>query len=51
MIIMRADVAPVARLARLGLSDAEMDRLASELTWMPMQVLRRLDTSAIRPTE
>jgi aspartyl-tRNA(Asn)/glutamyl-tRNA(Gln) amidotransferase subunit C len=52
MTITRAEVAHVARLARLGLSDEEMDRLASELDHIldAMQALRQLDTSAIPPT-
>ncbi len=42
----------VARLARVGLSDEEMDRLASELDHIleAMQALRELDTSTIPPT-
>jgi aspartyl-tRNA(Asn)/glutamyl-tRNA(Gln) amidotransferase subunit C len=52
MTITRAEVAHVARLARLGLTDDEMDRLASELDHIldAMQALRDLDTSAIPPT-
>ncbi len=52
MSITRAEVAHVARLARLGLTDDEMDRLASELDHIldAMQALRQLDTSAIPPT-
>ena len=52
MTITRADVQHVARLARLGLDDEEMDRLASELDHIldAMQALRQLDTSAIPPT-
>ena len=52
MTITRAEVAHVARLARLGLSDAEMYQLASELDHIldAMQELRQLDTSAIPPT-
>jgi aspartyl-tRNA(Asn)/glutamyl-tRNA(Gln) amidotransferase subunit C len=52
MTITRAEVAHVARLARLGLTDDEMDRLASELDHIldAMEALRRLDTSAIPPT-
>jgi aspartyl-tRNA(Asn)/glutamyl-tRNA(Gln) amidotransferase subunit C len=52
MTITRADVQHVARLARLGLEDEEMDRLASELDHIldAMQALRQLDTSAIPPT-
>jgi aspartyl-tRNA(Asn)/glutamyl-tRNA(Gln) amidotransferase subunit C len=52
MTISRADVQHVARLARVGLSDQEMDQLASELDHIldAMQALRQLDTSAISPT-
>jgi aspartyl-tRNA(Asn)/glutamyl-tRNA(Gln) amidotransferase subunit C len=52
MTITRAEVAHVARLARLGLTDDEMERLASELDHIldAMQELRELDTSAIPPT-
>ena len=52
MALTRAEVANVARLARLGLTDDEMDRLTSELDHIldAMQALRQLDTSAIPPT-
>lgn len=52
MPITRAEVAHVARLARLGLSPSEMDQLASELDHIldAMEELRQLDTSAIPPT-
>jgi len=52
MAISRADVRHVARLARLGLADDELDRLAAELNHIleAMDALRRLDTSAIPPT-
>jgi aspartyl-tRNA(Asn)/glutamyl-tRNA(Gln) amidotransferase subunit C len=52
MAITREDVQHVARLARLGLDDTEMDLLASELDHIldAMQALRQLDTSAIPPT-
>jgi aspartyl-tRNA(Asn)/glutamyl-tRNA(Gln) amidotransferase subunit C len=52
MAISRADVQHVARLARLGLDDDELERLAAELNHIleAMQVLRQLDTSAIPPT-
>jgi aspartyl-tRNA(Asn)/glutamyl-tRNA(Gln) amidotransferase subunit C len=52
MTITRAEVQHVARLARLGLSEDEMDRLAAELDHIldAMQALRQLDTSAIPPT-
>jgi aspartyl-tRNA(Asn)/glutamyl-tRNA(Gln) amidotransferase subunit C len=50
--ITRADVQHVARLARLGLDDDELDRLAAELSHIldAMQALGQLDTSAIPPT-
>ncbi|HEY3058446.1 MAG TPA: Asp-tRNA(Asn)/Glu-tRNA(Gln) amidotransferase subunit GatC [Chloroflexota bacterium] len=52
MAITRADVEHVARLARLGLDEPELDRLASELSHIldAMQALGQLDTSAIPPT-
>ena len=52
MPITRAEVAHVARLARLGLSDDEMDQLALELDHIldAMQELQQLDTSTIPPT-
>ena len=52
MTITRAEVAHVARLARLGLTESEMDQLATELDHIldAMQELRQLDTSAIPPT-
>jgi aspartyl-tRNA(Asn)/glutamyl-tRNA(Gln) amidotransferase subunit C len=52
MTISRSEVQYVARLARLGLSEAEMDQLTSELDHIldAMQALRALDTSAIPPT-
>jgi aspartyl-tRNA(Asn)/glutamyl-tRNA(Gln) amidotransferase subunit C len=52
MAISRADVQHVARLARLGLDEAELDRLAAELSHIldAMQALAQLDTSAIPPT-
>ncbi len=52
MAISRADVQHVARLARLGLDDEELDRLANELSHIldAMQALRQLDTEAIPPT-
>ncbi|HEV7662223.1 MAG TPA: Asp-tRNA(Asn)/Glu-tRNA(Gln) amidotransferase subunit GatC [Chloroflexota bacterium] len=52
MTITRAEVQHVARLARLGLSDSEMDQLASELDHIldAMEALRQLDTSTIPPT-
>jgi aspartyl-tRNA(Asn)/glutamyl-tRNA(Gln) amidotransferase subunit C len=52
MAITRSEVAHVARLARLGLSEDEMDQLASELDHIldAMAELRALDTSQIPPT-
>lgn len=48
----RADVEHVAHLARLGLSEAELARLESELNHILDQyaILARLDTEAIPPT-
>ncbi len=50
--ITRADVQHVASLARLGLSEAELDRMAEQLSHIlgAMDALRALDTSAIPPT-
>ena len=52
MAITRAEVQHVARLARLGLDEEEMDLLAAELDHIldAMEALRQLDTSAIPPT-
>jgi aspartyl-tRNA(Asn)/glutamyl-tRNA(Gln) amidotransferase subunit C len=52
MPITRADVEHVARLARLGLEPHELDQLAEQLSHIltAMDVLNRLDTSAIPPT-
>jgi aspartyl-tRNA(Asn)/glutamyl-tRNA(Gln) amidotransferase subunit C len=52
MPITRADVQYVAHLARLGLDAAELDRMADQLSHIlgAMDVLNRLDTSAIPPT-
>ncbi|MBV9168507.1 MAG: Asp-tRNA(Asn)/Glu-tRNA(Gln) amidotransferase subunit GatC [Chloroflexi bacterium] len=52
MAISREDVEHVARLARLGLEDEEIERLTAELSHIldAMQALRELDTSAIPPT-
>jgi aspartyl-tRNA(Asn)/glutamyl-tRNA(Gln) amidotransferase subunit C len=48
----RADVEHVAHLARLGLSDAELDRLQGQLNHVLEQYARlaELDTDAIPPT-
>lgn len=52
MAITREEVEHVAHLARLGLDDDEKDRLAAQLSDIldAMQVIDRLDTSAIPPT-
>jgi aspartyl-tRNA(Asn)/glutamyl-tRNA(Gln) amidotransferase subunit C len=49
MAISRRDVEHVARLARLGLDDQELERMAAELSHI-LDALRALDTSAIPPT-
>ncbi len=48
----RADVAHVAHLARLGLTEAELDRLQGQLNHILDQyaVLAELDTEHIAPT-
>lgn len=48
----RADVAHVAHLARLGLAEAELARLESQLNHILDQyaILTRLDTEHIAPT-
>jgi len=52
MTLSRADVDHVATLARLGLSEAEKDRLLSELEAILDHIarLRRVDTSALAET-
>ncbi len=52
MAISRADVQHVAHLARLGLTDDEIDRFAEQLSHIlqAMETLREVDTSAIPPT-
>jgi aspartyl-tRNA(Asn)/glutamyl-tRNA(Gln) amidotransferase subunit C len=52
MSISREDVEHVARLARLGLDDAELERMTAELSHIldAMAALRQLDTSDIAPT-
>lgn len=52
MPITRADVQHVAYLARLGLDEEEMDRMADQINHIldAMEALRNLDTSAIPPT-
>jgi len=52
MPITSADVQHVARLARLGLDEQELERMADQLSHIleAMAILNRLDTSAIPPT-
>ncbi len=52
MAISREEVEHVAHLARLGLSDEEIDRLQQQLSQIlgHMQALDAVDTSAIPPT-
>jgi aspartyl-tRNA(Asn)/glutamyl-tRNA(Gln) amidotransferase subunit C len=52
MAISRTEVQHVAHLARLGLTDEEMDRMAVHLNHIleAMETLKELDTSAIPPT-
>lgn len=52
MSITRQDVEHVAYLARLGLAEEEMERLAEQLSNVleHMQKIDNLDTSAIPPT-
>lgn len=51
-MISRSDVEHVARLARLGLTDAEIDRLQEQLNRIleAIAVLAEVDTSHIGPT-
>ncbi len=52
MALTPADIRHVAELARLGLSETELERLREQLTSIleHIAVLDRLDTSAISPT-
>ena len=52
MSLTRKDVEHVASLARLGLSDAELDLLQDQLSSIlgHIEVLNQLDTEAILPT-
>ena len=52
MAISRADVEHVAHLARLGLDEDEIERMADQLNHIleAMESLKQLDTSAIPPT-
>jgi len=51
-MISRADVEHVAALARLGLTDAELDRLVPQLNKIleAIGALQEVDTSAVGPT-
>lgn len=51
-VITRDDVRHVALLARLGLSDAEIDRMQTQLSRIleAIEVLRDVDTSSVGPT-
>jgi len=51
MTLAREDVAKVAMLARLALSDAELDRMTSELSAIVgfVSLLEELDTAAVAP--
>lgn len=51
-MISRSDVEHVARLARLGLTDDELDRMVGQLSRIleAVNVLQGVDTSAIDPT-
>jgi aspartyl-tRNA(Asn)/glutamyl-tRNA(Gln) amidotransferase subunit C len=50
--ITRADVEHVARLARLHLTDEELDRMQDQLSKIldAIEMLRDVDTSAVGPT-
>jgi aspartyl-tRNA(Asn)/glutamyl-tRNA(Gln) amidotransferase subunit C len=52
LVITRADVEKVAELARLQLTDEELDRLESQLSRIleAIEVLRDVDTSQVGPT-
>jgi aspartyl-tRNA(Asn)/glutamyl-tRNA(Gln) amidotransferase subunit C len=51
-VISRQDVEQVARLARLELSDAEIERMSAELGGILAYIdaLRTLDTAGVEPT-
>lgn len=51
-MISRADVEHVAALARLGLTDAELDRMVDQLNHIleAITALQEVDTSAVGPT-
>jgi aspartyl-tRNA(Asn)/glutamyl-tRNA(Gln) amidotransferase subunit C len=51
-MISRADVEHVAALARLGLTDAELDRLVPQLNRIleAVAILNEVDTSTVGPT-
>lgn len=51
-MISRAEVEHVARLARLGLTDAELDQMAGQLSRIleAIGTLQSVDTSSVSPT-
>ncbi|MDP9270319.1 MAG: Asp-tRNA(Asn)/Glu-tRNA(Gln) amidotransferase subunit GatC [Chloroflexota bacterium] len=51
-MISRADVEHVAALARLGLTDAELDRMVTQLNHIleAIAVIQDVDTSSVGPT-
>jgi aspartyl-tRNA(Asn)/glutamyl-tRNA(Gln) amidotransferase subunit C len=51
-VISRADVEHVARLARLALDDAELERMRAQLSGILAYIdtLRGLDTAGVEPT-
>ena len=52
MSLTRDDVLHVARLARLGLTDEEVERMQGQLSMIldQFETLRRLETDAVPPT-
>ena len=52
MKLSREEVLHIARLARLGLTEAEVDRLSEQLSHIleNFEVLQQVDTSGILPT-
>ncbi len=52
MKLSREEVLRIARLARLGLSDAEVDRMGEQLSDIleNFEILKQVDTSDIPPT-
>jgi aspartyl-tRNA(Asn)/glutamyl-tRNA(Gln) amidotransferase subunit C len=52
MKLTREEVLHIARLARLGLTEAEVDRLSEQLSHIleHFEVLQRVDTTGVLPT-